>query len=151
MGSGSVFRCKSCGKEKMVFLGTGFTYPLICIKAKNDALNGKYGKGMRRAVQEHPKGAMDCEELVYVCDCGAWKVEPMLAYYEIKDKNCGFDGYYFRFEDEETPPALLYARRHLCPKCRRKMRVAAEEEIKRLRCPECGGELETDEKQILWD
>lgn len=149
MGLTTTYTCTRCGKSIDVVLGVGMMYPNLCKRVKEDARSGKLGKKLQKVVMQHPEGHMDCETIVYVCDCGAWKTAARNDYYIVHNQAFDEDDNYSSWT--EIGGTVLYETKHLCPKCRRKMHPLPEEKLEQLTCPDCGGKLKSPDRIVLWD
>lgn len=75
MGYGHSYKCENCGRRDNIILGVGMLYPLQCERTKEAAIEGKFGKTLQQATNDYPDGFMDCEKIIYACNCGGWKAE----------------------------------------------------------------------------
>ena len=135
------FRCPECGYDFAAVTGVGFLFPQVYAKTVSKMKRGRLGATAKRFFEEHPDGAISCENIVMKCQkCGEYDSRESLAMY--------------------LPNGELYAEYpHKCRKCRGKMKPAeifsvdeyGEETLLRpLICPHCGAEME-EYLQILWD
>lgn len=148
MGWGHTYKCKNCGKSGELFLGVGARYPTVCKRAKEAAVRGKLGRGLLHAALEYPDGNVDCEKILYACDCGGWTVTQRLDYFIAEDAVIQSRPYASWEQLGATP---IYRYRHMCPKCRKKMHPYPEKDIRKLNCPVCGGKLVFHLGEIMWD
>ena len=117
-----------------ILLGVGMGYPLLCEETWEDMSGGKYGENVLRIVKKYPRGGVDCEYQLYVCDCGRWENDTK--------KTISESG-----EQEHGKKHIFY---HLCPVCRRRMRAVPPSKAK-LVCPKCGEPMTDFFPEIRWD
>ena len=175
MGSGCSLKCRKCGYEFSANLGVGFMFPLAYQETMEAGKAGKLGKEVKRFLEEHPDGVMDCSSVILQCsECGALGCGPDLSMY---------------VPGEETPPLssgnwsvsfphegvscvapwhlerykLFGLYDHRCKECKGKMKIIKEKEFEQLirgadadhsptkiPCPECREPLWLDE-MLMWD
>ena len=146
MGHSFLYKCKNCGTEGSVSLGVGMRYPSFCVDEKERALRGELGEEAMAAVKEYPGGSFDCTEALYKCECGYWRSECKHAYRIprglVPDKD-------FFMELTSRNSRLVWEKPHTCAKCGKKMK-RYRGDMRELKCPECGGEIDICEA-CLWD
>ncbi len=82
MGSGYSLKCRKCGYEFSANLGVGFMFPLAYQETMEAGKAGKLGKEVKRFLEEHPDGVMDCSSVILQCsECGALGCGPDLSMY----------------------------------------------------------------------
>ncbi len=162
MGRFFGFRCRDCGDQFEVLTGTGRSFPLVYGRTLRLAVEGKYGEEIRRFLEEHPDGALDCERVLLLCtECGELANGMDLSMYIPGENSAGEE------KSGAVPPDLKTYRlirscEHKC-QCGGKMKVIRGEELARLaetedalnkmkdfRCSECGGQLQLTAGTV-WD
>ena len=173
MGESTQFRCPECGYDFAAFTGVGFAFPRVYAETVSKMKRGRLGTTAKRFFEEHPDGAISCENIVMKCQkCGEYDSRESLAMYVPKE---GFahqvpEGIWafaapFEGSDYVSPDELevcydLYAEYpHRCRNCRGKMKPAEifsvdeygnETLIRPLVCPHCGAEME-EYLHSFWD
>lgn len=164
MGRGYKYKCRNCGKQSDILLGIGGLYPQVYKGFVEEIREGEYGEEFKRAFEETTYAVIDPERKLYVCDnCGSWGVAECMSVYAPNDpekiaeekygeKTVGELGYVPYVSSYEVKEKYHLVKEDYieCPKCGRAMRVAEEEDMKSLPCPECGTQNGLKEG-ILWD
>ena len=87
MGHGHIFRCKKCGYELKPHLGVGFLFPKVYQETIEAAKEGQYGKMVQEFLEEHPDGALNCDEVLLQCiECGDLQTGKDLSMYVPKQR-----------------------------------------------------------------
>ncbi|MBQ9663232.1 MAG: hypothetical protein IJV40_08800 [Oscillospiraceae bacterium] len=141
MGTGYTYKC-GCKDPSPIMLGRGMLYANICRETWNDILNGEYGPGWARAARMHPEGGLDCENTLYLCECGHWEVDTRKTMWEKGNAD--------HSKSNLPRNRALKKSRHKCPECGGRMRVAKLEEDT-LRCPVCSEVMTDLMPTIKWD
>ena len=82
MGSIYACKCDNCGFRFSAHLGTGFMYPEEYCETVQNMKAGLYGKQGKQFFEEHPDGAITCNNIVVQCDdCGKLMSVPELDLY----------------------------------------------------------------------
>ena len=86
MGDGYIFRCSHCDYDFTAYLGVGMMYPAFCQSVMEKGRKGELGPKLQRFLEEHPDGAVDCENVVLRCTaCGELDCGPSLNMYVPKE------------------------------------------------------------------
>lgn len=173
MGESKQFRCPQCGYDFEAVTGVGFAFPQEYAETVAEMKHGGLGEEAERFFEEHPDGAISCENVVMKCEsCGEYDSRESRAMYVPKE---GFvhrvpEGMWsvvapFEGSDYVSPNELeacydLYAEYpHTCENCGGKMKPAEifsvddlgnETLIRPLICPHCGAEME-EAGTFFWD
>ncbi len=172
MGQGKSFHCTKCDYKFTACLGVGYAFPEVYRATMESARKGELGEKIRIFVQEHPDGAINCENTIIRCGtCGNLNCGPNLNMYLPKE---GFDPHSvqngqwsgampFDSEDYVVPWELhedykLFAKYpHRCDKCGSYARIISERRLAQricegsVLCPSCGERMAVDECVIMWD
>ena len=82
MGQGNTYHCARCDYSFEAYLGVGMAFPMVYRETVEKAKLGKLGRTLQRFLQDHPDGAIDCENHVILCSrCGQLKCGPGLDMY----------------------------------------------------------------------
>lgn len=158
MGTGYNYKCKKCGCEFTMLLGSGFLGYESCEKAKDEILSGELGEEWKTAYSSTSRPAICREKAVFICDCcGHWLRDDLTVLYapdDIESVEEIFEGKeppYFWFRGEEDGLfRIVKQTEKICPECGKTMRRANENDFAKLPCPECG-EPNAAAAGILWD
>ena len=156
-------------------MGVGFLFPKVYQETIEAAKEGQYGKMVQEFLEEHPDGALNCDEVLLQCiECGDLQTGKDLSMYVPKQrtesKESGRWSVAFPFESatyvapwDLEDYELICRYEHQCKKCGSKMRVITEKEIKKklgdfffdeqqteFACPKCR-ELLWNVGDIRWD
>ena len=171
MGTMRNYRCKSCGYNKQLHLGSGMMYPRVSDSAKEAIAAGEHGDELKEAFDSIELPAVRPEEMIYVCpSCGCWDVYMDASVYEptdteaMKKREFGIKTVeewggvpYMTDYDIEVGDFRLVARYvPACPSCGEGMHPlpgASEDEpdAKGLKCPKCGSTDATIRESGWWD
>ncbi len=163
MGQGYGYKCKKCKHEYSIYLGVGMMYPEVYQRTVKAALDGAYGEEWRALMNSQKYMDIDASKDLYVCNCGAWKLEENLSVYapndlsDIENKQYGIRNVkewghvpYVSWYHREQGYHFIKAYVHKCDKCGMKMHKVDEDKIGSLQCPKCG--CENDITSIInWD
>jgi len=169
MGRGYECKCNKCGYSFGANLGVGFLFPMVYQKTVDAMKNGEYGEQGRKFFEEHPDGAVECDNVVARCTCcGKFGRVPNLTMYvpkkEYNPLNAESKGIWstaFPFEgadyvswmDLEKYYDLYEKYDHRCPECGGSAEIIDFEkqlEARELKCPNCDGTMETT-GILMWD
>lgn len=145
-------RCTKCGQYASIDLGCGMFHDCVMAGLKDEAKNGKFGKALKRVVEENPNGEFDGNYAVYKCTCGGWRCEKKLDYYISKQPGHDLDMSY-NFESE-AKAICIWKRKPRCPRCKKAMYAIPEKEVaySGLICMRCGAPIDIDpHPDLLWD
>ena len=164
MGNGYSYKCRKCGHEYSIHIGSGMLYPMAYKSFVKDISEGKYGADRQKTLNDTLYAVVNAEETLYICDkCNHWEIRNDLTIYAPNDpdkvenerygdktvKELGYVPYVMENDLKENYHAI---KRYYCscPECGKRMHKAGDMEWYRLACPECG-ELNEVESRILWD
>ena len=173
MGSGIFFQCPECGYGFDGITGVGFAFPMIYAETVGKMKRGELGDIAKHFFDEHPDGAINCENVVMRCEnCGEYDSRESLAMYVLKEGftheipggiwsvSAPFEGSDYVDSDELEACYSLYAEYpHKCKKCGGDMRVAeifSEDEYRNETvkhnpiCPHCKTEMK-EYMVFCWD
>ena len=175
MGTGYSLKCRKCGYGFSANLGVGFMYPRVYQQTMEAGREGKFGKEVKRFLEEHPDGVLDCSSVILQCtECGALGCGPDLSMYVPgEDSPAPSSGNWSVACPHEGIPCVapwdldeynlfgLYD--HRCKRCRGKMKIIKEKELEQLihgadfenspmkiPCPKCRERLWLSEVS-MWD
>ena len=163
MGEGHEIKCKNCGNEYAVTTGIGIAFPIVYEETVERIRDGEYGEELKDLFLSKPYLAVNCENDLFVCDCGHWVTEENLDIYEPieeelkrKRESAGAIHGYVMWEDLKEDYKLIRHHVHVCPECGKEMkRIKRPDYYVRtygLKCPECGTKNKAGyETRILWD
>ena len=168
---GEVYECKcnKCGYAFSANLGIGFLFPQTYEDTVNAMKKGTYGAVAKTFFEEHPDGAVDCENVVARCTaCGEYGQGPALTMYvpkkryksvpikrgisaareQVKAKTV-----FTKWELEEDF-AVHQKYDHRCPVCNSSAEIIEDFEDKlnlgELKCARCDGTME-GQITLMWD
>lgn len=159
--------CKKCGYSFTASLGVGFLFPVVYQDTVQKMKNGELGEFAKKFFEEHPDGAVDCENVVIKCKkCGSFDcAQDLSMYIPIKEREektgewavavpaegidyvigDDFDKYYEKYADYP----------HVCSECDGEAEVVKDFEkifnSGKMKCPKCGGKFGFDGTIIMWD
>lgn len=136
MGIGYYYTCK-CKDAEALYLGEGMLSPAVCRETWEKMAGGDYGQRFQKLTEKYPDSGLDCENVIYVCDCGHWEVDTKKTLYKLGDGDHRW---------VESKVAAIYY--HKCPECGKRMRQADEQDV--LKCPKCREIIKTM-PGIIWD
>lgn len=175
MGRGYSLKCRKCGYEFSANPGVGFMFPEVYQEMMKAGREGKLGKEVKRFLEEHPDGALDCDAVILQCtECGTLECAPDLTMYVPGENSpppssgnwsvsipCKDAEYVAPWTLEKYTLFGLYD--HRCEKCMGKMRIIKEKEFENLaydavsngfptkiHCPKCKERLFVGEI-MMWD
>ena len=161
MGYGYELICKKCGYTKVILLGIGFSYPMVCADTLEAMKKGEYGEGFMEDANKTEHAAVHQERVLLVCDkCGNWRLDetidlcaPIGEYKAREERFCVAVDYpndvpYVMSHDIGRSYKIIRSKKHLCGKCRHDLHPMKKKD--RLACPECGERL-TIGAGIDWD
>ena len=162
MGDGIGIKCRKCGAEYLVFTGVGMMYPSECAETLKKIRSGEYGDELQKLFLNDPDLAVDCEQDLFVCECGHWITEKNLDVYEpaddsVRNRHANKEEPIIAFKDAlKRDFRLVKHHVHACEKCGREMKLIknADSYARRygLTCPECGAKNKAEPfNMILWD
>ena len=146
MGTGYLLKCRKCGYEFSANLGVGFMFPLASQETVEAGREGKLGKEVKKFLEGHPDGALDCSTVILQCsECGELESGPDLSMYVPgEDSPAPSSGnwtvaYPHEGSSYVTPWDLVKYKLfalydHRCRRCKGKMKIIKEEEFKKLIC-----------------
>ena len=175
MGYGINIHCKCRDRELM--LGVGMGFPMVYQETMQNIRDGKYGKEMKRIVEENELITVDASLVPYLCEnCGLIEENICLDLYRPSDIEAArkavignwtvdeprnsstveeLGGWpYWTVPDDalaenEGKYVLFREYEHMCPECKTLMKKVTEP-FENLKCPKCGEKYETS-SGMLWD
>ena len=162
MGNGFTCHCKACAFTVDALVGIGMLYPSDCKEILEDMKNGKYGWELQYKAKYTRNIAIHHKRAIFLCDnCGSWRADdiidlcvpapPVLG--EGTFKNRHTKKYIMDFEIGEAF-CIIDSVEQKCSCCQESMRAiekpTAAKLRKKLKCPNCKGELECFDS-IMWD
>ena len=81
MGRGMLSLCLKCKHINHFNFGIGMAFPMVYEKAIKEARIGDFGEEWKQYTQ-NPHIAIDAGYKLYLCECGAWKMDKDLSLYE---------------------------------------------------------------------
>lgn len=86
MGESTQFRCPECGYDFAAFTGVGCAFPRVYAETVSKMKRGRLGATAKRFFEEHPDGAISCENVVMKCQkCGEYDSREYWAMYVPKE------------------------------------------------------------------
>ena len=153
-----------CNKHKEhnheFFIGIGMLFPEQYDKIIKQIKKGKYGKEIKKFLEENPDGAINCNTEIAQCPkCGKLKEVPNLSMYVPKDNNEKADKSYVMSWELKEKYKKVKEYKHVCPKCSSEMKIIKIEydeygdivKIGKIKCPECDGSVEWNGDCGCWD
>ncbi len=160
-----LFHCDHCGFEDDIYVGTGFSAPMVYNETVVNIKNGTYGEKWKALLESHPKTLVNISLTLYICSsCGHYESEHNLGLYVLKDdlteeeiELAGQD------PDEEYARyvylynmmwPLQYYRKigsfiHRCPECGKRMHEGGYKDTPK--CPKCGKQGAIKVGRMMWD
>ena len=153
MGEIARYQCEKCGYRFSASLGVGFDFPRVYAETVEKMKSGKLGEEAKRFFDEHPDGAINCEDVIMQCEkCGEYDSREALTMYVPKEGHvhkvpegiwsvaAPFTGQDYVSEWELEEGFTEYADYpHKCETCGGNMRIIASDEP--IVCPHCGEEM----------
>lgn len=158
--------CQQCGHHRFISLGAGFAYPRVYADTLKAAKRGDFGEDIKAFFDEHPDGVIDASSMIAQCEnCGDYHTAPSLKMYipdEMKMPKqrsaapwsvaTSFHGVdYVTRRDLEIHFRLYKEHTHTCKNCGGKMNLIDEEDIEKLKCPNCKDMFLVAEVYMCWD
>ncbi len=175
MGCGYTFSCKKCGYKLNPWLGVGFLFPLTYRETIEAAKRGEFGETVQTFLEEHPNGALNCDEVLLQCtECGSLETAKDLSMYVPPDRaepsKVGRWSVAFPADSDSCVApwelenyVLIDRYEHKCMKCGAKMKTIDQKALGKrigpsvsgesqtdIPCPECGEKLRYI-STIMWD
>lgn len=167
MGTGYMLHCPQCNYQTLFFLGIGFAYPLVYAETQEKGNRGELGEDIKEFFSEHPDGVIDSVPAIFQCEkCNQYDTAPSLRMYipdETKLPRKKIDGSWsiampFHGEDYVAPGGFednfIFYKEHMhsCKRCGGKMKfIANENDIEKLKCPNCKDQFLDVEEYMNWD
>lgn len=155
MGRGLLSLCLNCEHINHFNFGIGMAFPVVYAKTIKEARIGIFGEEWKQHTQ-NPHIAIDAGFKLYLCECGAWKMDKDLSLYEPLKSSDTIDNdntSYVMPCDLQTHYKCIKHYVHKCNECGKPMREFTDyENIEdlRLRCEKCG-EPSTGISPVFWD
>ena len=148
MGHGYNVKCKKCGFHQNIFLGVGFSAPMIGQEILEQIKQGKYGKRFMEDAAAIKNPVVWHEQELYFCEhCGNWKVDTAVNLCAPVDEDAEPD-FFVSGADIGDTYNVARSKTHRCGKCSHIMRPVTNGD--KIACPDCGEELERG-GMIMWD
>lgn len=152
-----------CNKDEIhqqsFFVGIGMMFPEVYADIIKKIKKGKYGKEIKKFLEENPQGAINCEsEIAYCPECGNLKEVVNLSMYIQKNNNEKTDKSYVMSWELKEKYKKVKEYKHICSKCSSEMKIIKVKEDKygilkedkngnliknmEIKCPKCDGLME---------
>ena len=151
MGAGRIYNCSKCGYEFTEMTGVGYMFPSEYNTCIENGRKGEYGEEIKKFLEEHPDGALNCEKISLVCeDCNELMTDYDFSMYLPKKNIRGVSSNsYYMPEELKAGFEKVADYEHKCEKCGGKMLRVNHR--RKLNCPNCGERLGESVQKILWD
>ncbi len=140
MGRGFGLKCRKCRYSYGVNMGVGFSFPLVYQETIEAGKKGKLGEEVKAFLEEHPNGALNCDQVLLQCaSCDALDQGMDLSMYlPVKGNDVSQGKWSVAYPFEECSYVaprdlekyrLVCRYHHVCCECGGEMKVINEDNL----------------------